>query len=330
MRRKWPLIAGVAVALAVAAGLIFLYRFNGGSRVASTARAAPTPAPVAEISAPGRVQATEVVNVPATTEGVIERQLADVGDDVYQGELLAHISSPKLASADQETAVEANRARAKVADLEGALIAARLEASRARADASRAKADYDRAEKNYLRQQMLMREGATPRLVFEKAEKDFNTLKTDSQGSGELAARAEDRVLSLTRELDAARKIAVAKSEDADEAKAETAAADVRSSVDGIVVGRRGQAGESVNRAMQDLFQIAVNVNALQVVVTPDPQLLPRVRSGQPALIQIAEVPSGIPGTVREIRAGQVFVAFTSPSRDVRPGLTAQVRIKLT
>jgi len=32
---------------------------------------------------------------------------------------------------------------------------------------------------------------------------------------------------------------------------------------------------------------------------------------------------------VREIKAGRVFVDFTSPSPAVKPGLTAQVKIKL-
>ena len=49
------------------------------------------------------------------------------------------------------------------------------------------------------------------------------------------------------------------------------------------------------------------------------------------ALIQIAEVPGrGIPGKVREVRNGQVIVEFVNPSPVIKPGLTAQVVIKLT
>ena len=46
-------------------------------------------------------------------------------------------------------------------------------------------------------------------------------------------------------------------------------------------------------------------------------------------LVQVAEAPSAIQGTVREIKAGRVFVDFTSPSPAIKPGLTAQVRIKV-
>ena len=294
------------------------------------AKTSPPPEPPpAEITLTGRVQARSVLNVRAPIEGIIERFLANVGDDVFEGEVLAHIKSAKL-DANQETAqAAAERAQARLHDLETSLTAARLEASRARADAIRTRAELDRAERNYARQQLLMREGATPRLVFERAEKDYNTLKTDAGNIEQLARNAEDRLTSLTKELDAARTIAQAKAEELDDAQAELAAGDVHSLADGTVVGRSGQPGETVNRATSDLFQIAVNLNQLVVVLSPDPKALERIRPGAPALIQIAEAPEGITATVREVKSGQVFVDFTSPSPAVRPGLTAQVRLRL-
>jgi multidrug resistance efflux pump len=95
-------------------------------------------------------------------------------------------------------------------------------------------------------------------------------------------------------------------------------------------MGRSGQPGETVNRAASDLFQIAVNLNQLVVVLSPDPKTLERIRPGVPASIQIAEAPEGITATVREVKSGQVFVDFTSPSPALRPGLTAQVRLRLS
>ena len=265
----------------------------------------------------------------APIEGVIERFLADVGDEVFEGEVLAHIKSAKLDSNRETAQTAAERAQTRVHDLEMALTAARLEASRARADAIRTRAELDRAERNYTRQKLLMREGATPRLVFEKAEKDYETLKTDAVNLEQLARGAEDRLTSVTKELDAARTIAQAKAEELDDAKAELAAGDVHAPADGAVVGRSGQPGEMVNRGASDLFQIAINLNQLQVVLSPDPKTLERIHPGAPALIQIAEAPEGITASVREVKSGQVFVDFTSPSPAVRPGLTAQVKLRL-
>lgn len=317
--------------LAVVAGFVSLAR-TGGRVVPAKPAASNTPVPVTanEITLQGTIQAKSVVNIPVPVEGILDRMLADVGDSVYEGQLLASIKDSKLETADQTAQADAAKAQDRVADLESALIAARLEGSRSRADATRAKSEFERAEKAYLRQQMLVREGATPRLVFEKAEKEYNSLKADSESLEQIAQKAEERVSALTAELSTARNIAQAKAQDADEAKAELAAGEVHSTVDGLVVGRRGHAGDPVNRSMPDLFQIATHLSSLEVLLTPDSKLLPVIKSGQPALVQIAEANGGIAGTVREIKAGQVFVDFTSPSPDVKPGLTAQVKIKLS
>ena len=297
----------------------------------------PAPAPVteaapsepAEVSLPGKVEPTKVVAVPPLVEGVIEKFMAGVGEDVFEGQVLAHIRSGKLDSAEEAARGDAEHARARVSDIESKLIAARLEASRSRAEASRIKGDLDRAEKAYLRQQMLNREGATPRLVFEKAEKDYNALKADAGSVEVLASNAEERVASLTKELQMAQAQFEQKNGELEDAVAELAAGDVHCPADGIVISRRGDVGEQVNRAMPALFEIAVNLSSLQVSLSPDARAIPRIHSGQLASIEIVEAPGGIPGTVREVKQGQVLVDFTSPSPLVRPGLSAQVRIRL-
>ena len=317
--------------LAIGATGLSLYRRAPKSQpkpapVLSTAPARPE---TSEVSLSGRVAPTRVVAVPPLVEGVVEKFMANVGEDVFEGQVLAHIRSGKLDSAEEAARLDAEHARSRVNDLESKLIAARLEASRSRAEATRIKGDLDRAEKAYLHQQMLNREGATPRLVFEKAEKDYNALKADAGSVEILANSAEERVTSLTKELQTAQAQFEQKSGDLEDAVAELAAGDVHCPADGIVISRRGEVGEQVNRAMPALFEIAVNLSALQVAVSPDAQALPRIHSGQAASIEIVEAPGGIPGTVREVKQGQVLVDFTSPSPLVRPGLSAQVRIRL-
>jgi hypothetical protein len=82
---------------------------------------------------------------------------------------------------------------------------------------------------------------------------------------------------------------------------------------------------------VKDLLRIAVNLSQLDAVIDVEPAALQRIHQGQEAVVVIGE--SGgesFPGTVREIRKGQVVVGFASPSPAVRPGLTAQVRLRLT
>ena len=323
--------AGAVVLLAAIAGIVSLARTGWRLQARKPAVSqTPSPQPPREIVLQGKIQAKTVVNIPAPVEGTVDRMLADVGDSVFEGQLLASIKDSKLELADQAAQSDAAKSQARVAELESALIAARLESSRARADATRSRSEFERAEKAYLRQQMLIREGATPRLVFEKAESEYNTLKADSESLEQVAQKAEERVTAIAKELDTAKTIAHAKAQDADEAKAELGAGEVHSTVDGMVVGRRGRAGDPVDRSMGDMFQIATNLSSLEVVLMPDSKLLPAIKSGQPALVEIVEAAGAIMGTVREIKAGQVLVDFMSPSPAVKPGLTAQVKIKLS
>ena len=329
MRKGWLPAASVIALLVISAAGISLYRRAPKPRPAPVPVSQPAPPEPTEISLPGQVQPTKVVTVAAPVEGIIEKFLAGVGDAVFEGELLARIRNGKLDAAAEAAKADVERARTRVSDLESKQIAARLEASRARADATRVKGDLERAEKVYIRQQMLNREGATPRLVFEKAEQDYTALKGEAGNLEELARNAEDRISSVAKELQAAQSVFEQKNNDLEEAIAELGAGDVPCPADGIIMTRHGQVGEPVNRAMPALFEVAVNLGELQVAVSPDARTLTRLHSGQPAVIEIAEAPGGIPGTVREVKQGQVLVDFSSPSPLVRPGLTAQVKIRL-
>jgi HlyD family secretion protein len=332
MRGKWILFAGIVILLAVAAGAISVYRQSlrkAPPQIQAAAPAIVTP-PIADVNLMGLVQAQRVVNVPVPVDGLVENYGADIGQDVFEGQLIAHIRNTKMDSAVEGANLEFERMQARVRELEAAIVAGRLEASRAGADASRAKSEFDRAEKAYQRQQLLFQEGATPRLVFEKAQREYNTTKDDLDTKQKLAEQNADRVDGLNRELDSAKRALDEREQGLERAKAEVGAGDVRAPVDGIVLSRRGQPGEEVNRNMDDLFRIAVALSALEIAVQPEPALVPRIKIGQPAAIHIAEAPGEIPGTVREIKDGRVIVDFTSPTPTIRPGVTAQVRIKLS
>jgi HlyD family secretion protein len=328
MERKWFLTAAALAGLAIAASA-FLYRRS----LAPKPKPAPKPQVVAalpaEIGITGKIEATKIVGVTVPVDGTIEQLVADVDDDVVPGDVLARIKNPKIAAAQQKMEDVAGHARIRVETLETALISAELEASRSEADATRAKLAFEKAEKTYDREKMLMSEGITPRLVYEKAQQEYNTLKAQTQDLSETAKKAAERLTALKTELESARKAAEQGANDLDNAQTTIAAGEVRSPVEGVVISRRGQQGDKVTRKIKDFFQIAVNLTALQVVVTPQPQELQRIHAGQTAEIGIADTPGLTPGKVREIKTGQVFIDFTSPSLSIRPGMNAQVKIKV-
>src|SRR5579859_5889006 len=126
MRGKWPLAAGLVLLMAVVGGLITVSRTNFSQRKQSPQAVQPAPPSPKEVVLEGPVEARKVVNIPASTEGVIVRFMANTGEPVFEGELLAQIRNPKLDSAAQAATADAEQAQAHVADLENALLGARL------------------------------------------------------------------------------------------------------------------------------------------------------------------------------------------------------------
>jgi hypothetical protein len=107
------------------------------------------------------------------------------------------------------------------------------------------------------------------------------------------------------------------------------ASGDVVAPSSGLVIARRGLAGEDVTVEIEDLFTIATNLTALRVVLEPDPAALAQIKVGQEVVIQVAELPDGILAQIGEVLDGQVFIEFNSPNPIVRPGMTVQVFVKL-
>lgn len=327
VRKLWFGAGALALVLILLAGGIWLRR-SWTPAVSSPAPAAQ-PAP-SELTATGAIRAQQVVPVPIPVEGVIQNFFADVGAEVYEGELLAQIRNSALETAREAIQNELDRARSQAETLQSRLIAARLEAARARGDASRARAEMERAEKVFLRQQLLFREGATPRLAYEKAEREFETAKATFASLDEIARGAEEQAAALQKSLDEVRKTVTEKTAELEETTSHMAEGEVRSPVAGIVVARRGQTGETVRPDMGELFQIAVDVSRLEVALDLPPPDLERVRPGQEAAVVVAEMAGEtLTGKVREVREGQAIVEFTTPNPAVKPGLTAQVRIRL-
>lgn len=327
-RVRWR-IAVVLIALVfIAAISVFFYK----RRNPVVAQKVVQPAPVVEteITLAGQIRAKNIILVGAPIEGTLEGVDVMNGQDIFEGQLLGRVQNTQLQVAEEQAKLEVERLQTRVNSLEAQLISTRLEASRADADATNARSRFTQAEKNYQRQQMLLREGATPRLTFEKAERDFQTLKTESEAVSEIARQASSKVEVTGQNLDEARKLLSEKQEDLDNVQQQLIGAEVHSPVDGLLIAHRAESGGAVTRDMKDLFQIAVNLGELQLTANVTPQQAAKLHPGQQAMILVAEAgnqPLG--GIVESIKDGQLVVNFTSPDPAIRPGLTAQIRLPL-
>jgi multidrug resistance efflux pump len=188
----------------------------------------------------------------------------------------------------------------------------------------------DRAQKEYERQRTLHTAGATPRLTFEKAEQEYEAAQKDEDIMEKGAQAANSNVQSAVDALTAAKKVLSEKSQQLEDAQGAFESAEVRAPVDGLIVGRKGEVGKPVQESGNELFQIATDVYALEVALEPRPEVLKRLRAGQPALVVVLDLQTGgMPGSIKEIKDNQAIVEFTSTVPAIRPGMRADVRMKV-
>ncbi len=325
---RWVLLSAVVLVLAAAAGSLSRLRHESEQPV-TPARRIVEPVPVSELNLPARIEAQHVVTAGEHASGQLQAFLVDVGQEVFEGQLLARLSNQGLDAARELATTAAQSAQDRVSKIEAGIIAARLEASRARADAMRARTEFDRAERTYRRQRMLHDAGATPRLTYEKSEREYETSRTEVDSLDALARQAETRVNALLAELQGAKQLLEDKTHQLEELQSGSQPTEVRCPAAGIILRRHGEVGKLHDEGTP-MFDIAVDLSQLKAVTEVDPSVLPRIKTGQPALIVLADLQSqGFSGNVTAVDRQQVTVAFVTTNPAVRPGMSAQVRIQL-
>ncbi len=328
MRGKWILFAGVSLLAAAAAGALVWHRKQAPPPPASRAQA-ELPAGT-EISLEGTIRAVEVMRIDAPVSGVLEEFAAGPGDEVYEGQVIGRIANDAIREDEVEARLELERAEARARVVEAELTAARLEESRLAAEASRARGELARVEKVYQRQSLLIREGATPRLVFQRAEEDYQQALKERDRVEELLAAAQERVRAVAADFENARRNVSDKQALLEEARSRLESCNIVAPVDGIVVRIRKSAGETVEQGFQGLVEIAADWTELELVADAPEAYARRLAPGDEARIVLAELPQGaLTAQVKSVDRQQVVIAFTSPSTLVRPGMTAIAQLKL-
>jgi multidrug efflux pump subunit AcrA (membrane-fusion protein) len=329
MRGKWLLFGGMLFFLAAGTGALYWWM-----KQLSPAPVAPPKTPVlppgAELRLEGKIQAVNMLQVSAPIDGIAEEFAVKPGDEVYEGQILGRIANDSLLDNERDSALESDRAQSRLNAMESELIAARLEDSRAAADAARIRAELQRAQRTYQRQSQLVKEGAIPRNVYQKAEQEFLTLKSEAETLGGLAESARQRIQRVGSDVEMARKALVEKEQAHEAAKAELTAANLVSPVDGLVLAIHKNAGDTVSKISGSLIDIASDLSQLELIVEANPAIASRAAAGAPALVLMTELPGdGVNATIKSVDGGRIVVEFSSPSPLIRPGMTAVARLKL-
>jgi HlyD family secretion protein len=280
----------------------------------------------ATVSASGTVNPVSQVSVGTQVSGQIKDLLVDFNSEVRAGQLIALI--------DPETfEYRVRQAQADVDAAQAAVLTAQANGAAARAAVSRAQVDLSEARRDLDRKRMLVAREFIAKSEAEKAEALVNTSVEALKSVQAQLGVADAQVKSAQANV-AQRQAGLA------QARVDLARTRIVSPVNGIVIKRAVEKGQTVAASLQapELFVIAQNLQDMQVEASVDESDIGRIRPGQKATFTVDAFPGqGFEGEIRQVRkAAQnvsnvvtyvAVVAFTNTGGRLLPGMTANVRV---
>ncbi len=304
----------VLAAIVLVAGAYAAYRyFSGGGdqpayRLAKVERGALT----AVVSATGTLNPVVSVQVGSQVSGQIRELLVDFNSVVKEGQLIARI--------DPETFQQ------KVRQAEADLDAARAAVNVQRAQLLQAQVGLADAQRDFERKKLLVEKNFISSAERDKAQSALDAARAQVQVAEAQSRNSEALVRQRAAQL-AQNKVDLERTA-------------IRSPVDGVVVKRSVDTGQTVAASLQapELFIIAKNLTDMQVETSIDEADVGRVRIGQKSTFTVDAFPGrNFEGEVQQVRkAAQVVssvvtytVIVSASNADLRllPGMTANVRI---
>ena len=324
-RGKWWWLVAAAV---VGAAAWYGWKQLGGKAEAQNFRTAKVEKGplIATVAATGILNPVVSVSVGSQVSGQIKELFADFNSEVKQGQLIARIDPEQIEYRMRQAQADLDAARASVGTQQANVAVQRAEVARADANLVEAKRDLERkktlVEKNFI--------------APSEAEKADSLYK--AQVAGLDSAKAQLGVA----DANARNSLAVVKQREAQlaQAKIDLERTAIRSPVNGIVVKRSIEPGQTVAASLQapELFVIAQNLADMQVDSAIDESDVGRVRVGQTATFTVDSFPGRtFSGAVKQVRkAAQtvsnvvtytVVITAANPDLTLLPGMTASVRI---
>ena len=307
-RRHWLIIVSVLILAALAASALI---HRGGTTQYLTAKVQEGEIRDA-VEASGTVNAVINVQVGSQVSGTIAKLNADFNSRVHKDEIIAEIDPRLLQGALLQASADLQNAKANV-------VAAKANLSKARAGLAQTKAEFDRAI-------VLTRKDIGSQSALDLAKANYESAKAAVDASAASVVQAEAQV----SQKEAA--VAVARTN--------LNYTIIRSPIDGTVVARNVDVGQTVAASLQapTIFTIAQDLAKMLVYAKVDESDVGRIRPGQTVTFKVDAFPKQLfTGTVSQLRMNattvqnvvtyDAIITFANPELKLFPGMTAYVTI---
>jgi HlyD family secretion protein len=306
--RKWIAVLGLAVTAALGAA----FSFRSGGQVQYLTAKVNRGDIHDEVEATGIINAVVTVQVGSQVSGTIAKLNVDFNSRVYRGDVVAMIDPSLFQGALRQATADLENARANVAAVEANLV--------------KAKATLAQTDADYKRQSALAKSGAQSQQTVELAQANFEVAKASVTAAQAAIVQAKAQV----RQKEAA--VAVAQTN--------LDYTTIRSPIDGIVVARNVDVGQTVAASLQapTIFNIAQDLTKMQLYAKTDESDVGRIKLGQEVSFKVDAFPKDVfhgvvsqkrmnATTVQNVVTYDTIIDFENAELKLFPGMTAYVTI---
>jgi len=348
----------IVLLILLAAGLAggWYYYKGGGQGERISYRLAPVERGglISTVSATGTLNAVVTVQVGSQVSGQIKELMADFNSEVRQDQVIALIDPENFEARVRQAEAELLVSQTNVAIQKAAVDKALSELNNARADlvatkaqAEKAKVSLAEAKRDMDRQQALFSRGATSRsqsdtaaATYDQARAQLSTVEAQHQAQASLVGSRDAALKMAQAQVDQAQAQVKQKEAALHQSRLDLSHTVIRSPVDGVVVGRSVDIGQTVAASLQapTLFTIAQNLRKMQVEANLDEADIGRIQVGQRTTFTVDAFPGRefrgeikqirkAPQTVQNVVTYTVIITAENPDLSLLPGMTANVSV---
>src|SRR5580704_5828424 len=310
-RSRWLIIAGIVVV----AGLFVAFGLNHNTHAQHFAAKVERGEIDDVVEATGTINAVITVQVGSQVSGSIAKLNADFNSRVRKGDVVALIDPALFKGALLQATADLENAKAN-------LVAARANLEKAKAGMVQTKADYDRAVR-------LTRDGVMSEQQLDLAKSNYDSASASVGAAAANVTQAQAQV----SQKDAA--VAVAQTN--------LDYTVIRSPIDGTVVARNVDVGQTVAASLQapTIFTIAQDLTKMWVYAKTDESDVDNIKVGKTVTFKVDALPKQtFQGVVSQVRMNPTMVQsvvtydtiieFANPELKLFPGMTAYVTIPVS
>jgi HlyD family secretion protein len=307
-KRGWLILAGIVVV----AGLFVTLGLNRSTQAQHFAAKVERGEIRDVVEATGTINSVITVQVGSQVSGTIAKLNADFNSRVRKGDVVALIDPALFNGALLQATADLENAKAN-------LEAARANLEKARAGLVQTKADYDRAVG-------LTRDGVMSQQQLDLAKSNYDAANASAGAAAANIMQAEAQISQ--------KKAAVTV------AQTNLDYTVIRSPIDGTVVARNVDVGQTVAASLQapTIFTIAQDLTKMWVYAKTDESDVDNIKVGKQVTFKVDALPKqtfqGVvsqirmnPTTVQSVVTYDTIIEFANPELKLFPGMTAYVTI---